>query len=414
MKLFARYSRANILAAMLILLVSSISYYFIIRSILIQQIDKDLKVEEQEIHEYIKENRSLPVASSYKGQVIRFEIVQPGTFKRSITTHMSLETKDDDEPVRELTFPVTVNGALYKAIVIKSQVETEELVKVIVWVTVAIFLLLLLIVSILNRFLLSKIWEPFYLTLKKLKTYDVETSKVLQLEKTDIDEFNELNTSVTEMTRRVNRDFEALKSFTDNASHEIQTPLAVIRSKLDILLQVADQKQAKQLQGIYNATSRLSTLNKTLLLLAKINNKQFDNQRTVDWKVLVEQKLQQFDELINDKNIRISLEMTPVFVEINGELADILLNNLFSNAIKHNVNAGYISCNLTSEAFTITNSGIPLTFDPDHIFDRFQKSDHSTGTGLGLAVAKQICDNAGLKLLYTSNNDDHTFTILFN
>lgn len=413
MKLFTRYNRANIFAVILILLVSSTTYYFIIRSILIQQIDKDLKVEEQEIHEYIKENNSLPNGSVYKGQEIRFEPVETGNFKREITTTTSDNSREPDEPVRMLTFPVTVKGVLHKAVVVKSQVETEDLVKVIVCVTAAIFLLLLIIVSLLNRFLLSKIWEPFYLTLGKLKNYNIETSKVLQLEKVNVDEFNELNMSVMEMTSRVNHDFEVLKAFADNASHEIQTPLAVIRSKLDILLQTSDQKQADQLQSIYNATGRLAKLNKSLLLLTKINNKQFSNQRNVNLKSLVQQKIQQFEELISDKNIHLSFELTEVFIDINEELADILLNNLFSNAVKHNHTGGYIKCALTPERFTICNSGLTLTFDAEYIFDRFQKSDHSAGTGLGLAVAKQICESAGLRLTYEPINNDHTFTIIF-
>jgi signal transduction histidine kinase len=409
-KLLTRYNRANIIAAIIILLLSSVTYYFIIRSILIQQIDKDLKVEEQEIHEYIKENNALPNASAYKGQEIRFE-PSKSDLKREIITTTSKTAKDTDDPVRMLVFPVTVKGVLYKAVVIKSQVEAEDLVKVIVYVTAAIFLALLFIILLINRFLLNKIWEPFYLTLRQLRQYDLKNSKALQLPPVEINEFNELNRSVSEMTRRVNRDFEALKTFTDNASHEMQTPLAIIRSKLDILLQTSDEKQADQLQTIYNATGRLATLNKTLLLLTKINNEQYSNQSQVNFRKLIEQKYQQFDELIKGKNIQLNSELEEVYICINEELAEILLNNLLNNAIKHNYNGGYIKCVLTNEKLSISNSGHPLTFDEKYIFDRFQKSDHSAGTGLGLAVVQQICESANLTVNYTSGNNDHTFTI---
>ena len=414
MKLLTRYNRANIITAVVVLLVTSLTYYFIIRSILIQQIDKDLKVEEQEIHEFIRQNNALPNASAYKGQEIRFERANSSEVKRQIITTSTYTGKDEDEPVRMLSFPVTVKGVLHRAIVIKSQVEAEDLVKLIVLVTAAIFLLLLLITLLINRFLLSKLWEPFYHTVNKLKEYDIKNSAALQLPVVDVVEFNDLNRSVSEMTKRVNHDFESLKTFTDNASHEMQTPLAIINSKLDILLQSSDEKQAEQLQTIYDATGRLTRLNHALLLLTKINNDQFSTVATVDLRTLMIQKFQQFDELIKARNIDTDLQLAEVDIHVNKELIDILLNNLLSNAIKHNYNGGYIHCYLTDEKITMSNSGPPLTFDAKNIFNRFQKSDHSTGTGLGLAVAQQICESSHLKITYTSDANEHTFTIVLN
>ena len=415
MKLLTRYNRANLITAIVILLASSITYYFIIRSILIQQIDKDLKVEEQEINEYIKENNSLPNASAYKGQEIRFEPSPPSSeVKRKIVTTVPDTGKDEDEPVRMLVFPVFVKGVLHKAIVIKSQVEAEGLVKLIVLVTAAIFLLLLVIIWLINRLLLSKLWEPFYHTLQQLTTYDLKHSKTLQLPFSQINEFNELNKSVSEMTSRVNRDFESLKTFTDNASHEMQTPLAIINSKLDILIQSSNEKQAEQLQTIYNATGRLSRLNQALLLLTKINNQQYSRQGKVDLTNLIEQKFRQFEELITARKITLCVELAPVCIDINEELADILFNNLLSNAVKHNYSDGYINCILTPDSISISNSGLPLTFDSQQIFARFQKSDHSSGTGLGLAVVQQICENSNFTITYASGANEHTFTILFN
>lgn len=413
MKLLTKYNRANIITAIIILLISSATYYFIIRTILIKQIDKDLKVEEQEINEFIKENNSLPNASAYKGQEIRFEPAKSDV-KREIVTAAANKGRDPDRPIRMLSFPVVVKGVLHKAIVIKSQVEAEDLVQLIVLVTAAIFLLLLIIISLINRFLLSKLWEPFYRTLHQLKEYDIKNSKTLQLPAVSVNEFNELNKSVSEMTKRVNHDFETLKTFTDNASHEMQTPLAIINSKLDILLQTSDEKQAEQLQTIYNATGRLTRLNQTLLLLTKINNEQYSDQSEVDLKALIVQKFQQFEELIKARNIQLHLDLKQVEMQINKELIDILFNNLLSNAVKHNYNGGNIHCHLTPEKITISNSGPPLTFDAKNIFNRFQKSDHSTGTGLGLAVVQQICESSNLGITYSNNSNEHIFTIIFN
>lgn len=413
MKLLTRYNRANIITAIVMLLVTSTTYYFIIRSILIKQIDKDLKVEEQEIHEFVKRNNALPNASAYKGQEIRFEPAKSPAVKREIVTATTNAGKEPGEAARMLIFPVVVKGVLHKAIVIKSQVEAEDLVELIVLVTAAIFLLLLIIISLVNRFLLNKLWEPFYHTLQQLRKYDIKNSKVLLLPSVPVNEFNELNKSVSEMTKRVNSDFETLKTFTDNASHEMQTPLAIINSQLDILLQTSGEKQAEQLQTIYNATGRLTRLNQTLLLLTKINNDQYSNQNEIDLTALINQKFQQFDELMKARDIHLQLTLSPAYIKINEELADILFNNLLSNAVKHNCNGGHIHCHLTSLKLTLSNSGAPLTFDAKNIFNRFQKSDHSTGTGLGLAVAQQICESSNLGITYNYSMNEHTFTIHF-
>ena len=410
MKLLTKYNRANILTAIIILLVSSASYYIIIRYILLKQIDKDLVVEEQEIHEYVKEKNTLPNATKYKGQQIRFEPATSSGIKRQITTSSVFNPAENDEdPVRVLTFPIEVNGVLHKAVVIKSQVEAEYLVKVIVLVTGCVFLLLLIIITLINRLLLNKLWQPFYHTLQQLKYYDIKQLRPLELTTTNINEFNEMNQSVAEMTKRANNDFEALKAFTDNASHEMQTPLAIINSKLDILLQNSSEKQAEQLQSIYNATARLTRLNHTLLLLTKINNDQYKNQRLINLTLLLHHKFQQFEELIKVRNLRSNYQAEEVSLLINEELVEILLNNLFSNAIRHNYIGGFINCVLTKKKLCITNSGPSLTFHQKNIFDRFQKSDHSDGTGLGLAVAQQICESSSLQITYSSHENEHTF-----
>lgn len=414
MKLLNRYNRANIFTAIIILLASSTAYYFIIHFILLKQLDKDLKVEEQEIQEYVNKNRALPNASVYKGQVIKFSVAKTTDVPRQLKTLNMLNANGtEEEPVRMLTFPLKVNEVLYEAIVIKSQVEAEDLLEVIVLVTAGIILLMLVVISLINRFLLSKLWQPFYNTLSGLKTFDVKNAKTLEFPASKIEEFNELNSSVSVMTKRINEEFNVLKSFTDNASHEMQTPLAIINSKLDILVQSSTAKQAGPLKAIYDAISRLRRLNQTLLLLTKISNEQFKDQRKLNFKNLVEHKFLQFEELINARNIKIHLELVEVSINMNEELAEILINNLLSNAIKHNFDNGFINCKLTQQKFSITNSGPALTFDKDHIFKRFQRSTYSTGTGLGLAVVQQICERSRLSIEYLNINNEHTFSILF-
>jgi signal transduction histidine kinase len=301
------------------------------------------------------------------------------------------------EPYRRLSFPVKINGKAFKASVFKSRVETEDLLKVIMITTAAIFIALTALMFIINRFVLGKLWQPFFNTLSELKKFDLHANQQLNLSKTTIQEFDELNKSVSQMTDKVSNEYKILKTFTDNASHEMQTPLAIIRSKLDLLIQTSKENQVEQLQAIYDATGRLTKLNQTLLLLTKIVNKQYQKPEMVNMKTLIENKFQQFDELLKSKNITLTYNLQEVIIPINKELADILLNNLLNNSIKHNEAGGIIDCQLTSDKISITNSGAKLMFDKANCFDRFQKNNHSDGIGLGLAVVKQICDANGFK-----------------
>lgn len=414
MKLLSKYSRVHIITACVILLISSFAYYFIIRTILLEQIDKDLKVEEQEILDYVNANQSLPNPSDYKHQQIRFQkIKSSGSFKETVNT-MEYDAKSDEfEPYRRLSFPIKINNETYKASVYKSQVETEDLLQLIMFVTAVLFVVLLSLIFMINRFVLEKLWQPFFNTLQELKKFNLQNKQPLMLTTSSIDEFEELNRSVTQMTDNVSKDYEILKTFTDNASHEMQTPLAIIRSKLDLLIQTSYETQTEQLQAIYDATGRLTKLNQTLLLLAKIDNNQYQNPEVVRLKPLIESKLQQFEELIKGKGIALKHTLEDVTISINKDLVEILLNNLLSNAIKHNYEGGSIECRLTVDKFSIANTGPALSFDAVNIFDRFKKGHYSEGSGLGLAVVKQICEVSGLSISYCCEEEKHIFITCF-
>jgi signal transduction histidine kinase len=412
MKLLNKYSSVYILTSCIVLLISSIAYYFIIRSILLQQIDKDLKVEEQEITDFVIANKKLPYASNYKHQLIKFEQLNNEVGTRQTLNTLEYDTTANEfEPYRRLSFPIAVNGVRFKASVYKSVVETEDLLRLIMFVTAVIFVVLSALIFIINRFVLGKLWKPFFNTLAELKHFDLHAKRQLNLSPTNISEFEELNRSVAQMTDKVTNDYQTLKAFTDNASHEMQTPLAIIRSKLDLLIQSSHENQVDQLQAIYNATGRITKLNKTLLLLTKIENNQYKQPEVVNLKILLEQKFQQFDELIKGKNLNLNYTLDDVSLNINKELAELLFNNLLSNAIQHNHNEGTIECKLESTTFSIANSGPALTFKSANIFDRFQKGSHSEGSGLGLAVAKQICDASDLTITYVYTNNKHKIVL---
>src|SRR5882762_617224 len=395
MKLFTKYSRVNIVASILALLLGSIGYYFIIRSVLVHQLDDTLKVEEAEILDYVKTHGRLPEPANYRDQQVHFLPAQTEAPRKFTNANRLDQHHQEDRFYRELLFSVRAGGQLYTVSVAMSEEETEDLLEWIMLVTAAMILLLLGTLFLANRLLLRRIWQPFYDTLEAIRRFNLSSHKPLPTRDTGIEEFKNLDSAVAQMTGKILKDYEMLKNFADNASHEMQTPLAIINSKLDLMIQDQGlgERHLRQLQAMYDAVGRLSKLNQSLLLLTKIENNQFAHADPVALAPLIEDKMVQFEDLIKARNLTVQTILENGKLRMNTYLADILLNNLLINAIRHNRDGGQLDIRLGEDALVISNTGPALLFDPATIFDRFTKGHHSDGTGLGLAIVKQICDN---------------------
>ena len=416
MRLFVRYSRVNIIASILALLLGSIGYYFIVRYVLVHQLDDTLKIEEAEILAHVKTHDGLPEPANYRDQQIRFTPAETPVRRQFIhTTGFDPHRHDEDRPYRTLLFSVRANGQLYTVSVSKSEEETEDLLQLMMLITAGMILLLLGTLFLANRLLLRRIWQPFYKTLEGIRRFNLSSREPLPVTGTDIDEFRSLDEAARVMTLQILKDYEIMKNFADNASHEMQTPLAIINSKLDLMIQDPglEEKHHRPIQSMYDAISRLRQLNQSLLLLTKIENNQFAQTQQVDLAPLIEEKLVQLDDMVRSRGLQIRTELDRLSLPVNGYLADILLNNLLLNAIRHNQDGGSLNILVRDRSFRISNSGPGLPFDPITIFDRFTKGPHSPGTGLGLAIVRQICDNYHFPLAYSYEDNMHVIDIRF-
>lgn len=416
MKLTTNYNRVNIFTSTVVLICTGIIYYLFIHSILTDKLDKDLDVEEDEIQQYVATYHKLPLPASFINQQVAYSEFDPRQPEREFRYTSYIDPKDkDEEPGRSLFTTVKVGEVTYRVIITKSRVEAEDLVRVILLITLGVLLLLLTALLLINRFFFNRLWKSFYSILQKMKSFEVTRMTGIREEATNIDEFIELNASVNAMAEKVHRDYRELKSFTDNASHEMMTPLAVINSKLDSLLQTEKftQKQGELLQDIYQATGRLSRLNQSLLLLAKIENNLISDVQQIDMADLVSSKLRQFQELFERDDLQITSDIDKLEVRMSKYLADILLNNLISNAVRHNLKGGSIDLSLKGMRLTVSNTGNSEKLESNS-FDRFAKSSHSEGMGLGLAITRQICNLYHFDLGYEYHNDRHLFLINFS
>jgi signal transduction histidine kinase len=415
MKLFTKYSRINILATIIIFLIASAAFFFTIRYVLVHQIDQDLVIEEKEIMSAVTKHHHLPENMSVKDQLISYHPILGPSTKRSFgTVKLSDPRSKDFEKFRQLIFGIRVDDQWYEVSVSKSLEDTDDLIQSILLITISTILLMLVVSFIINRVVLKRIWKPFYTSLASVKDFKVSREQPLRLPFTQIEEFSFMNQTLERITSQAQHDYLSLKTFSENASHEIQTPIAIIRSKLDLLIQDENltEQQSLTLQSAYNAIQKLTKLNQSLLLLAKIENNQYQETKPIDMKEKLREKIMAFQELWQSQQVTIKDSLNTAIVNMNEELADILLNNLLSNATKHNFEGGSISIELDRKQLTVKNTSEYPVLDNSQMFQRFYKnSKNNQHNGLGLSIIKQICDASGFSLRYLCQKNEHVFMI---
>jgi signal transduction histidine kinase len=325
--------------------------------------------------------------------------------------------KKQSVPFERLTGEFSWNGKPYTVTTYISSVEISHLIIKVFLAEAFILFLLLIAIVILNLKSSRLLWKPFFITMKKMNEYDITRNQSLALPtKTGTAEFDELNKTLASLIDKVNSAYHNQKQFVENASHEMQTPLAIIRSKLELLINQPDltEKAAFLLGDITEANDRLSQMNRTLLLLAKIENNQFPDTEEVNISQMLKQIINNFQSHYDNFPFLTTNIEDNVITNANRSLIEILLANLVNNAIIHNRAEGKINITLQSSQLLIENTGLQLETDPKELFERFKKGSHQTKTtGLGLALVKQICHLYHYGIGYEYNNGWHKLKIIF-
>jgi signal transduction histidine kinase len=420
MKLLTKTNLYYTLFAMIIFIIGGFAFYFIIQNEIYEEIDEAL----------ISRKEVILKQSEIKGEGYFNELAKWDDIRISKANQKSAEIPSgfsdtlifrpgerEGEQFRRLSFHTNLGGTTYKVDILRSATDSDSLIDGIVQSASIILLLLLGGGAILNYFISKKVWKPFYGVLDIIKDYRPGGEPVAVLPKSSISEFNNLNEVIERLVTKVENDFVNLKQFTENASHEIQTPLAIIKTKSELLLQLEelDKETVKEIVSINEAATRLSKLNQTLLQLMKIDNRQYQMTEKIDLSALLEKKLQRLNELVEMKNIKLKKSIDKnVFINMNVSLAEILLSNLLNNAIKHNVFGGEIDILLKYNELSIKNSGEELHTEPEKLFGRFVKESNSNESiGLGLSLVKQICETYNFTIVYNYKDSIHELKVKF-
>lgn len=322
--------------------------------------------------------------------------------------------QEEMERFQEYTEYVESQGSFYKVTSRAMVIDTDDFLIAIILSFMVILLASFVFLFYVNKSRNAKLWAPFFTNLERIKGFSLKSQSQLDLEDSGIEEFDELNKEVKTLTDKISFDYQNLKQFTEDISHEIQTPLAIIQAKIDTFINAnsISDEQFEQITSVQKEVYRLKQLNKRLILIAKLNNNQFKNVKPLDISTILKDRIESFEEIAS--NPFQILEIESVKVAMDEYLTEVLLDNLLSNALKHQEGKGDIQVRLSTNELEVSNPGIQSIKNPDKLFLRFYKENEGQkSTGLGLAIVKKICDLYGFTISYHFDLGRHWFTVRF-
>ncbi|MEN2282590.1 HAMP domain-containing sensor histidine kinase [Algoriphagus sp. SE2] len=325
----------------------------------------------------------------------------------------------NDKKVKQLKASKSfkIDGEHYRISYFNLLVETDDITETVVFTMVVVFLLQLAFIVLFLRGISNRIFRPFQYSLSKIQDFNFSQNEPFIFEKSKIKEFDQLNDFLMRMSKKLLKDYRQIKEFSENISHEIQTPASVVRGKLEHLMnEEITEEQAHLIHSAYQNNERIQRIVKSLSLLAKLENNEFETPSKVNLSEILLKNIEMAEELISVSNLSLEKDVeNNVFAIIHPFIAEILIQNLIGNAVKHNQKGGWVKIQLTSKFLKIENSGTPLKKNPEELLQRFQKeSDKPESIGLGLSIVNQICKSYGLLFMYSSKGEIHTAKILLS
>ena len=417
MKLTNHIALRYIGVATIVLLISVPLFYVVLQRVMWNSIDESLRFQKEWTEEQLK-NISPEHFVSFNNDIIILPRLFPN-IERYYNEKIYIPYDKEMVTYRVLEFNTKARGIPYAVRIQKSLVESEDVLQAIAAMQIGVLLILLLSLILINRNLRKNVWIPFYKTLDKLRSYRIDGEESFNLSTSKIEEINSLNRSLNDLTKHNKEIFTTQKEFTENASHELQTPLATMQSSLDLLWQTSplSEEQARLVQNLTETNIRMSKLNKALLLLAKIDNNQFTDKKEISVGKLTKKILVQYENNFALKNIQIQKDISSVVTVFADEtIMESLIGNLISNAFRHTPLNGYVDLQISNNSFKVGNTAKeqqPL--DKERLFCRFQKQQYNVQNsfGIGLEICHHICIKSGFEIHYDFSDNKNWFIVKF-
>jgi signal transduction histidine kinase len=418
MKLFVKTTLFYLLASLIVFTIGGVITYNKVKEEVALETDYYLNETFRRLVNEIKSGKSIGVLNNDKVTITKLDnqLVRD-TFRVYSDTISKHPLLNRPEAYRRLVRISKVEEQYYQFDLMDVLIESDDVYQGVTAAFVRLFLFLGLFIIAANTVFFRWILSPFYLSLRQIMFFNVKDKDTIQLPDTNTREFKLLNAFILKMTHNARKDYLTLKEFTENASHEMQTPVAIAKGKLELLMESGDltQDQLQLVQGANQALSKLSKIGKSLTLLSKIENGEFSDKRVCNFSEVVGQNVDHFRELALLRNINMQAMLPPVLqLPIDSALADILISNLIKNAIQHNDNGGWINIKLNEQQLEVSNSGKAPSVPTENLFNRFKKGQSaSSSLGLGLAIVKKITDTQNWQVVYKFTDQTHSLRIVF-
>jgi signal transduction histidine kinase len=417
-----------VLWMMLPLLVEKVIYKHINRSLLEKKQKFIEHLDNAEINDFIVRNDSTETYASFS--TLHNEFLQlarvPGNGVKSKTVFIDepriIEEEQNDYRILQYQFQYEGNSYLLE--IGSSLAEINDLTFTIRLFVLVVLVLIIVVTFLLDTFYIEYLLKPFYRIIdRKIRHVDEPESFDPTPIETHSSDFEQLDMGLNQMMDRISDLFKQEKQFIANVSHELLTPIALLKNKFENLMQ-NDSLDEAAVDKIASALKTLDMLKKiigNLLLISRIENNQYELNETIDFKSMLGDLSEGLEDRIEDKGLTLSVEIHHEYAFTgNRTLLHILFYNFLVNAIKYNKENGsiYIKDEFVDGQYVLSfsDSGIGMSAAQlEKIFDRFARvSSDADGQGLGLAIAKSIADFHHIQIEVTSAPQiGTTFRLLF-
>lgn len=418
MRLLTKTTLWYLVFALIMFSIGGLIAISMVRTVVNRETDYELRRSLRQIREaasfedgiwVLNENPNITIREFPPDQLIKQDTILKDTL-------IFLKRTDRVEVYRKLITNTKIEDKFYHIEISNIFLEEGDIISVVSWIIVRLFLFLTA-AFLIGNFLISKnLFRPFEYLLKSLDNFRLKNNQPLSTQPTKTKEFKRLNEFVQGMTNKAILDYQNLKEFSENASHEMQTPIAIAKGKLELLLESPglSEEQLILVQSTQQSLNKISRLGQSLILLTKIENEEFSTVNLMSFTQVVENNVTNFQELGEIQGIELRSDIEKeVMLKIDSSLADILVVNLLKNALQHNIEGGWVEVKLDKNQLQVKNTGLAPSASTDQLFQRFKKNNQSKGTlGLGLAIVKKICDVNQLEVTYDYQEEIHILTII--
>ena len=408
MKLLTKYRRYTYTSLILVIMTGFLANYFIFKHSSHQSADELIEGYYNDIMDYAQEHDSLqPLlnVNSKFGHITKIENPELLTpIDEAINDTLAYDAYQDEMVIfRRKHFFVEAKDGTYLVKLMLPTIELDILLRSAALSLLVFTVLFILFTSIIDYSITRQIFRPFYKILATIKNYDLEERNEVKLSVSDIDEFNELNRILYEMTQKINHGYLEMKDFLEFTSHELQTPLSVIQLKLDMMSQLSgdNMELLNCASSMQKSLKRAIRFNRSILFIAKIKNNQYAQTSTINLRILFDNCMKQFDEMLSMRDIIVEKEKEGEFrVNLHPLLAEHLVQNILINAIKHNYDGGHIVIFSSANKLNIRNT-YKGELPKGDLFEKYNHSaDKIDSSGLGMAIVKTICQKNNIGIHY--------------